>query len=234
MTTSENSLKVVTMVLAAYSSSENADGPSFATFEITRALIDRCLQLEQLASEHCLSEVRISASPVWTPREVENQLRLQCGELVLDVSGAMHFTDYPKYGDFVITSETLQIDDIRRAFDTFPDGAVVRRTNTAEFKLQSEVQPRYVISRGWPHYFDQERSSDTRWMYDSETHSLVHAEILVEGEWLDMSQADKVDLLESLNENGVHTNPEDLDVEQTNSSECPFEANNQEREAASA
>lgn len=222
MTTSENNLKVVTMVLAAYSSSENADGPSFATFEITRALIDRCLKLEQLASEHSLSEVRIYESPVWTPREVENRLRLQCGELVLDASGAIHFTDYPKYGEYVITSETLQIDDIRRTFDTFPDGAVVRRTNTAEFKLQSEVQPRYVVSRGWSHFFDDEREADTRWMYDSESRSLLYAEMLVESEWIALSDSEKSDLLESLHENGVHTNPEELDVEQTNSSDCPF------------
>lgn len=108
--------KTVTFVVEAYAASEHGDGPSFASFEVTQALLDRVEHLVRLCQENGLSEARYAAYPTWGPGDIEEELRLQDGEIVVRPNGSFFYTDYPDVGDYKIESRDHQASTVRAAF----------------------------------------------------------------------------------------------------------------------
>ncbi len=83
----------------AYNTSENGDGPEFAVFTADAAFLDRLKKLQSLVVDNELSSVRVAAYPdVWGPGDIEDELRLQGGELVV-TNQMFWFEDQPKHQD---------------------------------------------------------------------------------------------------------------------------------------
>lgn len=97
--------------IEAYAASDDSDGPSFALVLVTAELLARLKQLSALCVEHNLSELRVYESPeLWGPGDVESDLRLTCGELVV-TKDAFWFVDQPKHAFGHIETRSQTIDN---------------------------------------------------------------------------------------------------------------------------
>lgn len=133
--------KVVTFVVEAYAASEHGDGPSYASFEVTLAFLDRLDNLVRLCKENALSEARYAAYPTWGPGDIEEELRLQDGEIVVRPNGSFFYTDYPDVGDYKIESRDHQISTVRAAFTDAAHLETVFLTESQELRqLYAESQ----------------------------------------------------------------------------------------------
>jgi hypothetical protein len=106
--------RIVTVFVDSFAENEYGDGPSFAKIEVDDAFIERLRKLQSICEQYNFSEVRVYASPeMWGPNGIEDELRLQCAELVVSMR-SFYFTNYPKYGNYAIMSRGLDIDQFCR------------------------------------------------------------------------------------------------------------------------
>lgn len=144
------STKAVKVVVGAYGTSDNGDAPSYAAFEVTQALLDKLAKLVKVCGEHVLTEARVTGYPNWGPGDIEDELRLQNGEMVVLPGGSFWFTDYPKYGDYRIESRGADIAAIQVAFDSATDGEVVFLTDDQEVREQYAEDSEVAEDDGLP------------------------------------------------------------------------------------
>lgn len=126
--------KVVTFVAEAYAASDHGDGPSYAAFEVTQALLNRVEHLVKLCQDNKLSEARYAAYPTWGPGDIEEELRLQDGEIIVRPNGTFFYTDYPDVGDYKIESRDHQISTVRAAFNDASHQESVFLTESEELR----------------------------------------------------------------------------------------------------
>ena len=103
----------------AYSTSAYGDGPEFAVFTADAEFLERLKKLQTLVVENKLSSVRVDAYPdVWGPGDIEDELRLQGGELVV-TNQMFWFEDQPKHQDGHIETGAIcfktLLDDIAKS-----------------------------------------------------------------------------------------------------------------------
>lgn len=72
--------------------------------------------------------------------------------------------------------------------------------------------PRYLASLGWGHIFVGHREETTRWIYDCAKRTLVSAQVLNGGDWVNLDAAPMADLLQSIHDNDAVGNPDDFDL----------------------
>ncbi|GMG94749.1 hypothetical protein Cmtc_59690 [Cupriavidus sp. TKC] len=122
------SSKIVNSARAVIGASGTIDGseaPTFAVFDIDRAFIATVSRLINLCNEHKLTEARTVHYPAWGPGWIEEELKLQNGELVVQPNGIFRFTDYPKYGGYLIQTADVDFNQLRSKFDSAVDGEVL-------------------------------------------------------------------------------------------------------------
>lgn len=130
--------KSVTFVVPAHATGDFGDGPSFAEFNADESFLKRLDEVAALCNQRGFSEVRYGASPTWGPGNVEKDLRLQYGEIVVMRTGRFMFTDSPEVGDYQIQSRDHSIAAIREAFAAAGD------TETVFFGLTPKQRDIYV------------------------------------------------------------------------------------------
>ena len=112
-TSAASTVRVV--VLAAHSTADSSDEPEYCAFSINAELIDKINRLVDLCQEQGLSQVNFSANPdEWGPAGVEENARLQGGELVVCASGGFWFSDAPKYGPGYFESEIINVEAVQQ------------------------------------------------------------------------------------------------------------------------
>ena len=124
--------KTVKLVVDAFATDEYADGPSYAVITVTRKLLNRLAELVHVCKEHGLSEARFTGYPVWGPGDIDDELRLQNGEMVILPGGSVWYTDYPKFGDYRIESRADSISGLTAAFESNSDGSVAFLTDSKD------------------------------------------------------------------------------------------------------
>jgi hypothetical protein len=96
--------------------------PTFAAILVDEELIQRIESLARLCQAHGLTEARVSACPqAWGPGEIEEELRLQDGELVVVRNGSFWFSDQPKHGDCHIETDILDVPRLVEAINCHQD-----------------------------------------------------------------------------------------------------------------
>lgn len=100
------------VVTGAFSTAEGGDAPIYASYEAGNDFLFLLKRLIDLCKEHGLTEARVTYYPTWGPGDVANEMRLQCGELVVTPGGGFWFVDHPKYGNGYINSRAIQYDDL--------------------------------------------------------------------------------------------------------------------------
>lgn len=118
-------MKSVTVVVAGSSQGDFGGGPRYAAFEINQALISKLEKIVSLCREHGLTEARVADAPNWGPAGVAEELRLNCGEMVILPGGAFWYTDSPAKEDGSIQSVSVQLAEIKAAYESSGDGDVV-------------------------------------------------------------------------------------------------------------
>ncbi len=107
----ENQVTKPLAYAADHSCSDYGDGPSFLAIEICESFTKQLLELQALCVSHKLSEVRAYADPAfWGPGDIENELRLHLGELVVDQHN-FWFTARPKHQDYSVECDALSISE---------------------------------------------------------------------------------------------------------------------------
>lgn len=129
-----SSTKSITAVAVAYATGFGSGGPSFAAFTVDQAFLDRVTSLVELCASNRLTEARVTAYPDWGPGDVEKDLRLLDGELVVTPGGAFWYTDCPKHGDHDIESRSENITVVQALFDAAEDGETVFMSDDAEVR----------------------------------------------------------------------------------------------------
>lgn len=100
-----------TVVVSAHSTDDSEDGPQYCAFEVDEAFLARVAGLGDLCATHDLTQANVTLYPrVWGPAGIEEDARLQGGELIVCRSGLFWFSDSPKVsgGYFESRSMTLQ------------------------------------------------------------------------------------------------------------------------------
>jgi hypothetical protein len=99
----------ITVFVGATTTAEFGEGPSFAKFTVNDRFIAQLQRLKALCEDQGLTEVRVTAGPdLWGGCD-ENELRLQCPELVV-TCGSFWFNDRPKHMDYEIQTRGQSID----------------------------------------------------------------------------------------------------------------------------
>lgn len=80
-----------------------------------------------------------------------------------------------------------------------------------------EVFP-FMRNEGWEHFFlnpetGRESTYSTRWMIDLKTRQFVYADVMRGAKWRALSREEAADLMESIKDNDVFTDPFERDVE---------------------
>lgn len=148
-TTQAEPEKTITVVVGAYGTSDNGDAPSYAAFEVTQALLAKLAKLIEFCNEHELTEARVAGYPNWGPGDIEDDLRLQNGEMVVLPGGSFWFTDHPRYGGYHIQSRGSDIAALQAAFDSSAHGEVIFLTNDQEVRAQYEADNEEAEADGW-------------------------------------------------------------------------------------
>lgn len=130
--------KKITVVVGAYGTSDYGDSPSYAAFAVTRKFLDRLITLGEVCTTHGLSEARVTGYPDWGPGTIEDELRLQNGEMAILPGGSIWYTDYPKHGDYRIESRATTLDLLTEAFNTTSDGGVAFLSDDGEVRRMYE------------------------------------------------------------------------------------------------
>ncbi len=130
--------KSITVVMGAYATDDDGDGPSFAYIQVNQGFVDHVEKLVQICSEHKLNAAHFALAPHWGPGDIEEELRLQNGEIVVTANGSFWFTDYPKYGNYHIESRAIDATKLRDAFLSAENGATVFLTDDAYIRKMFE------------------------------------------------------------------------------------------------
>lgn len=117
--------KHITVVVSGYATVDGEDGPSYASFRVNQAFIDRIAAVSTVCRQHNLTEARVSNGPNWGPAGVEEALRLLCAELVVLADGSFWFTDAPRDSDGAIEAQAVELSNLQSAFDAASDNDVV-------------------------------------------------------------------------------------------------------------
>lgn len=131
--------KTVRIVVGAFATCDDGDGPMYALFRVNEAWLAKLDGLRAVCKIHDLTEARIAGSPDWAPGAVAQELRLQNGELVVLPDGAFWFTDYPKYGGYQIETRALDIAQVREALNQGEEGTLVFLTDDDAIKEELEA-----------------------------------------------------------------------------------------------
>ncbi len=118
-------LKQVAMVVRAYSTDDGSDSPDFAVIHVSELMLSKLESLANICEVCNLSQVRKGAYPQWGPGDIETELSLQDGELVVIRGGTFFYTDFPEHQSGHIETNVLDISEIRKEFESAADGAVV-------------------------------------------------------------------------------------------------------------
>jgi len=114
--TEQHDGKAVRMVVVDAHATSDCDGPTYCTFDVPDQFVKNLSEMAALCQKHGLTEIRYSAHPNhWGPAGIEEELRLQCGEVVITAGGMFWFTDSPKNVDYQIESEALTIQQLEEA-----------------------------------------------------------------------------------------------------------------------
>lgn len=118
------SKKTVKVVVGAYASGDDMDGPSYAVIRVTPILFERIAEMIQACENHALSEVRTLHCVAWGPGDVREDLSLQNGELVVLPGGSFWFRDQPKHSDGHIETRAATVFELRDAYDSAEHDAI--------------------------------------------------------------------------------------------------------------
>ncbi len=118
-------LKQVTMIVRAYSTDEDGDSPDFAAIHVSEHLLSKLESMANICQVCNLSQVRKGAYPQWGPGDIETELCLQDGELVVVRGGTFFYTDFPAHQGGHIETNVLEIAQVRREFEAAAAGDVV-------------------------------------------------------------------------------------------------------------
>lgn len=123
------SLKTVRVVVGAKGSRDGAEAPSYAAFDVNPGFMSMLARLTGVCKEHGLTETRNENYPAWGPGGIEEELRLQNGELVVLADGNFRFTDCPRDGGYIIQTEGVNAVELKTRFDSAADGEVIFMTD---------------------------------------------------------------------------------------------------------
>lgn len=149
-----------TLVLSASCTADFGDCPEFAVIQDAQQLLVEVKRLEKLCTDHDLSEARVYFGPDWGPGDIEDELRLQCGELVVCPT-SFWFSDYPKHADYKIESTNVDIPSLEAALADGGTGCIFLGDNP------DDIQQSYtddLVSKFDP-YDEDDKVSDH---YDSD------------------------------------------------------------------
>lgn len=130
--------KSITIVVGAFADDDCGDGPEFAYTDVDQKLLALVDKLVQLCKEHQLSEVHYTFYPEWGPGDIDAELRLQNGELVVTANGSFWFTDYPKCGNYRIQSRRQDVKALSEVFLLAEHGATVFLTDDPSIRERYE------------------------------------------------------------------------------------------------
>lgn len=131
-----SSTKSIKVVIDAFASNEDGDSPSYVVFDVDQPFLERLVELVAVCDEHGLTEARIAKYPDWGPGNIEEQLRLTNGELVVLRGGSFWFTDQPKHYDYSVSSRAETVSALKTAFDAAASGEVVFLTDDEDIREQ--------------------------------------------------------------------------------------------------
>jgi hypothetical protein len=104
--------------IEAFACDEYGNGPRYAKVVIDDAFIKDVKFLSDLINTHDLSEIRRWISPdAWGPKDIEDDLRLQGGELVVVRGGTFWFSDSPKNTNYTVETRQVSIEDILKGIE---------------------------------------------------------------------------------------------------------------------
>jgi hypothetical protein len=127
------------------------------------------------------------------------------------------FAESDNDGRMALGTSTIEAKNKRAAQAEARDNHWDERLSCSSCRCSFETVkvPRYLVSDGWSHYFDNDVESTVRFVLDSKTVKITHMQIQVsDGNWTPASKEDCADVLESLqtaNED-VFNSPEDFDA----------------------
>ncbi|WP_431798004.1 hypothetical protein SGO26_30030 (plasmid) [Cupriavidus metallidurans] len=128
MTQQENRIgcanKTARVVIEASGTSESAEAPTYAAFDVTHSFIGKLARLVAVCKAYELTEARFACYPAWGPGGIEEELRLQNGEVVVQPDGTFRFADYPSDGGYIIQTSSAQIAVLMEKFGAAADGDV--------------------------------------------------------------------------------------------------------------
>lgn len=111
--------KRVVVVVEAFETSEyGADGPLFASFDVTLAMLDKIHAMVGDMQTRGIVSGTLRDCPEWGPGDCDIELRLRDPLLNVNSLGDLWFSDYPKSGSYEIESRAVSLADLRRLFDT--------------------------------------------------------------------------------------------------------------------
>lgn len=103
------------VVLGAHCVDDSYVGPEYCAFRVDDAMISRLISLSELCKTNELSQVNVSIYPeCWGPEGIEEEARLQGGDLIVFRNGFFYFNDFPKHSSGCFESETMSIMDLQK------------------------------------------------------------------------------------------------------------------------
>lgn len=82
------------LVMKSHPTDGCSDAPEIAVYPDAGELLHRVHELRALMRDHGLTEVRVASTPAWGPGDIQEDLRLCFGELVV-LNSAFYLTDAP-------------------------------------------------------------------------------------------------------------------------------------------
>jgi len=102
------------VVFSAHSCSDYGDAPTCAIHRDSAALLADVQRVQKLICENRLTEARLLCDVEWLPESTADELRLQCGELVV-VRDAFWFSNRPKHADYNIETSSMTVKGLEEA-----------------------------------------------------------------------------------------------------------------------
>lgn len=143
----QSSETVVFLEANAVGQGLSGGGPSYAKVVVGSHFKAQLLRLQGLCANNELTEVRISYAPdMWGPEGVEEEMRMECPELVVTKTD-FWFTDRGRHSDGLVETRTQSMKELFELLATTdgpiylgsnPDG--VEREVTNDFPPDEEVE----------------------------------------------------------------------------------------------
>ena len=117
--------KPIKVVFEAYAVSDYGDGPQFAVCDMTECFIEKLKLMMQTCVQLKLSELRYYGGPdSWGPGDIENDLRLNCGDVVV-TSDSFWFYDRPKHANYHIETRAVYADRFFNRLEEAEEGETI-------------------------------------------------------------------------------------------------------------